>query len=89
MKLSPYIISVPDNESVWPKLSNLFSTLGVGWNKASGLSAGGKNIGKFAPLFQAGMSGIQALQGLSNISNANTDYNTLKSDILSIKRKFL
>ena len=66
-----------------PKLSNLFSTLGVGWNKASGLSAGGKNIGKFAPLFQAGMSGIQALQGLSNISNANTDYNTLKSDILS------
>ena len=66
-----------------PKLSNLFSTLGMGWNKKSGLSAFGKNIGKSAPLFQAGVSGIQALQGLSDISNANIDYNTLKSDILS------
>ena len=55
----------------------------MGWNKKSGLSAFGKNIGKYAPLFQAGVSSIQALQGLSDISNANIDYNTLKSDILS------
>ena len=77
----PYAASNPKSKR--PKLSNLFSTLGMGWNKKSGLSAFGKNIGKFAPLFQAGVSGIQALQGLGNISQANTDYNTLKSDILS------
>lgn len=77
----PYAAANPKSKR--PKLSNLFSTLGMGWNKKSGLSAFGKNIGKSAPLFQAGVSGIQALQGLSDISNANIDYNTLKSDILS------
>ena len=77
----PYAASNPKSKR--PKLSNLFSTLGMGWNKKSGLSAFGKNIVKYAPLVQAGVSGIQALQGLSNISNSNTDYNTLKSDILS------
>ena len=75
--------SVTKSKFKTPKLSNLFATLGMGWNKKSGLSIGGKNIGKFAPLLQAGMSGLQTLQGLSDISNANTDYNTLKSDILS------
>ena len=78
---APYAASNPKSKR--PKLSNLFSTLGMGWNKKSGLTAFGKNIGKSAPLFQAGVSGIQALQGLSDISNANIDYNTLKSDILS------
>lgn len=77
----PYAATNPKSKR--PKLSNLFSTLGMGWNKKSGLSAFGKNIGKSVPLFQAGVSGIQALQGLSDISNANIDYNTLKSDILS------
>ena len=45
---APYAASNPKSKR--PKLSNLFSTLGMGWNKKSGLTAFGKNIGKTAPL---------------------------------------
>ena len=81
MRYLPTLYNNPQSKK--PILSNLFSKLGVGWDKKSGLSIRNKNIGISAPVFQAGVSGIQALQGLSDISNANIDYNTLKSDILS------
>ena len=81
MRYLPTVYNNPQSKK--PILSNLFQKLGMDWNKKSGFTAFGKNIGKTAPYVQAGVSGIQALQGLSDISNANIDYNTLKSDILS------
>lgn len=53
-----------------------------GWNKGSGVTAFGKNVGKAVPWIQGGLGAIQAAQGFSRLSDAQQDTGDATSGIL-------
>lgn len=67
-----------------PANSSLLNTLksNVGWNSKSGLSLMGHNVGKAVPYVAGGIAGIQALQGLDDLSKNRSTTEDLVNDIL-------
>ena len=55
----------------------------IGFNKGKGLSIGGKNVGKYVPYGVGIYQGLDALGGLSEMSDLNADADTLTSQILT------
>lgn len=55
----------------------------IGFNKGKGLSIKGKNIGKYVPYGVGIYQGLDALGGLSEMSDLNADADTLTSKILT------
>ena len=66
------------------KLGSWFNNIKgkTNWNKKSGLTLGGKNIGKIANIGSGIMQGANALSGLGDLGNLQEDTDTLENDIL-------
>lgn len=54
----------------------------IGWNKGTGLSVMGKNVGKAVPYIAGGISAVQALGGLNDLSESRANTEDLVSQIL-------
>lgn len=64
-------------------LKGLFDKSNYGWSAKSGVKAFGKNVGKWGNVAGGVMQGIQGINNLSQLSNANSDTQELASQILN------
>lgn len=80
--LVPYDPAVAANNA---KATNgsLFSKLGLGWNNKTGVSVMGKNVGKAVPWISGGLSALQAVQGLDELSKSQESTDDLIGAILA------
>ena len=56
---------------------------GFDWSAKSGAKLFGKNVGKAVPWVSGAISGLEALQGLSDYSNVQADNDKLQSNIIA------
>ena len=66
------------------KIGNWFNNVkgNTKWSKGSGLTLGGKNIGKWSNIGSGVMQGVNALSGLGDLGSAQDTTESLQNDIL-------